>query len=121
MDDISSPPHISQKIPYWKQLLIFLKFKLIKVILKIVILISLVWFFSGTWLGDTLKPIARLAYGSVWQIAHKVVLTTKTTGQVCLVIALGLVILGKPIWKILYLLIVLALVALGIEHFVLKN
>ncbi len=121
MNDASPPPLPPQKISYWKQFLIFLKFKLIKVILKIVILLSLFWAFSGTWLGQKLKPLTQLAYGGVWQIAQKALFTAKTVGQICLVVVLGLVIVGKPIWKSLYFLIGLALAALGLEHFVFKN
>lgn len=108
--------HWISKIPLLPTVWSFLKYKALKIGLKIAFLIGILWYFSDSWIGKKLSPIASWAGKDVLSFGATLLVLVKTITATSVLTALVLVILGRPIWRWLYVVIGIGGIVSLVEH-----
>jgi len=106
--------YFSRTVSYLPALI---KFKFLKLLIKLGILFGLIWLVSGNWLGDKLIGILKSSSGGFFNAIAYVIFYFKGLAVISLIIILAKVIIGKPISKILFIFVGLGLFALVLEYF----
>lgn len=102
-----------------KTLLSLVKIKALKIFMKLAIILGVLWYFSDTWFGKRVAtPITKATTGQAYYLTETVINYTQLAAEVSLALVLILVMLGKPIWRWLYLVIGFGLITILLQRFV---
>ncbi len=110
--------NLINRFSYLHKIGAFLKIKTLKFGVKLILLTGVLWFFSGSWLGEKLMPLINIISGGTYSFLKKILDFTQILAQGLLILVLVLTILGKSIWKGFYVLISLGLLIAILQRFV---